>query len=83
MSWPKNKALVPMPPGKFLSDATDEEYASEHENLLRWQLARKWRDAVLAKKTSKAAIWTELKDEPEEYREDMLDRLKHYFGGSA
>lgn len=77
--WSKSKPLKLPPHGSPLSEATDEEYQAVAEDLTRWQVARKWRDAILSKRTTKAAVWNELKEEPEVYREDMLRRLKHYF----
>ena len=81
--WPKSKPLTLPPHGSLLSDATDEEYLSVAEDLIRDQLKRKIFNAVIAGKVTKKQAWDQLiRDEGKDpvFLADMAARLQKAFG---
>jgi len=79
--WPKTDCLVLPRDYRQLSSATDKEYRSVQEDLLRWRQAREWKKAIQDRRNSKRQIWALLQREPEMYRQDMVSRMKVVLGG--
>jgi len=74
--WPPEKPLTLPEGGTLLMDATPEEYEAVMEDRRRWTLANDWHRDIRGGRRTKGAVWAEIKNGAEAYRDDLVRRLK-------